>query len=57
MPIADAARSNQLQRSKARLLSGSEYEKYSGAAALGFQSLNGSDKFTGRAQPAHSARP
>jgi len=36
---------------------GSEYEKYSGAKALGFQSLNGSDKFTGRVQPAHSARP
>jgi hypothetical protein len=57
MPIAVAARSNQVQRYEARLPSGSEYEKYRGAAALGFQSLNASDKFTGRVQPAYSARP
>lgn len=40
-----------------RMPNGSEYEKYSIAAALGFQSLSGSDKFTGQVQPAYSARP
>jgi hypothetical protein len=56
MPVAVAPAEIRFNAMR-RLPNGSEYEKYSIAATLGFQSLSGSDKFTGQVQPAYSARP
>lgn len=47
MPVAVAPAEIRFNAMR-RLPNGSEYEKYSIAAALGFQSLSGSDKFTGQ---------